>query len=401
LRDSNLWLLAVAFLVVGFNAGVPMVFGPFLIGAIEPAASRSLYVALVFAVPALMAFLGQNYWGGTFDHSGRYKPFLVGSFLVAGLTFFMLLDAESGLAFVGLLGIGTFFSVALLPIGQVYATVHHGTAKGQVLGFLFAAESVGWGLACLMGVTGWAGLDGRAFLDRLFSLSLVLSSAVGLLLAIGFSAPPLEAGGRRAPTLASLVSEWGTLYRDRRIMRMAAVVFLLTAGSVLFLAFYTTYLCVHLGGSKALLGASLAAGTFLGAVSFPLYGRLSDRIGRRPLILAATVSYVFLFGSFVFVADPRLLAFLYSIPLYPAIRVATNAFLADLTDVGVRGGGMGLIEGVQAISSAIAPLVGYAVLEAYGYAALPAAACVLMLISASLVARVMPIGCPGESVGRA
>ena len=387
LTDLNLWLLYLGFLVVGFDAAVPMVFGTYFFRAGQ--SDTSVWFGMIFAVPAVMAFLGQNYWGGLFDHSGHYKPFIVTSFLAAGGAFFLLTRVASAAGFIALLGVGTFFSVALIPVGQVYATVTYEHDKGRVLGALFAFESLGWGLAALMAKTSWSQLPRPEFLDHLFQVCMGLSLATGVLIQLAFSAPPLENHAPGENRFRALLAEWSLLYHDRQVVSMAAVLSAITGGSMIFLAFYTPYLQEFLHGSTELLGNSLGFGTFVAAVSFPAYGMISDRIGRRPLILAGTLCYVALYASFIFIRDPRLIATLYALPIYPAVRVALNAFLADLTTSSSRGGGLGLLEGAQAMSSAAAGLAGGLLVRWYGWASLPVAACALMIATSVLVARVL------------
>jgi MFS family permease len=383
---------------------VPMVFGTYFFQGDE--SSQYVWIALLFAVPALMSFVGQNYWGGLFDHSGHYKPFIVASFLVASAAFLMLTLVENAAGFIALLGFGTFFSVAIIPVGQVYATVTYEKDKGRVLGALFAFESLGGGLACLMGATSWAALPNPEFLDRLFQLSLGLSLLTGVAVQVFFSAPPLENHPAGENRLRALLAEWSVLYHDRKVLSMAAVLSAITCGSMIFLAWYTPYLCKFLGGSKELLGRSLGLGTFVAAVSFPLYGLLSDRFGRKPLILASTVGYVGLYASFIFIRDPDTLAYLYALPLYPAVRVALNAFLADMTSSSSRGGGLGVLEGAQAMSSAVAPVMGGIAVHTFGYASLPVAACALMMVSTVMVMKMLlaeparvPASCGSDGTG--
>jgi MFS family permease len=398
LTDRNLWLLYLAFLVVGFNAAVPMVFGPFFFQG--TGIGNQMALAMLFAVPAMMAFLGQNYWGGLFDHSGNYKPFLVSSFIAAAAAFLMLTYVDSGAVLIMLIGAGTFFSVALIPVGQVYATVTYEHDKGRVLGALFAFESLGWGLACLMGATSWAALPSLVFLERLFKVCLGLSIATAVLLQLCFHAARLDNHPPEESRLRAMIAEWSQLYHDRKVLSMAACLSAITCGTFVFLAWYSKYLCDFLGGSKQLLGISLGAGTFIAAISFPLYGLISDRVGRKPLILTATVGYMLLFLSFVFIRDAELLASLYALPIYPAVRVGLNAFLADMTSTSSRGGGLGVLEGAQAISSAVAPVIGGAVVHWFGYAGLPVAACVMMVLTAGLVAKLLgPTAEPAAGCG--
>lgn len=383
-RDLNLWLLYAAFLVIGINGAVPMVFGPFFIMAHDP--SGGISVGLMLALPALFAFVGQNLWGGVLDHWGRYTPLLVAAFLLQGLCFGLLTLASSPAGFIAVLCATAFFSVAVLPAAQAYATIAYEDAKGLVLGRLFAFESVGWGVGCLAGLMFGEAAPDLVVLDRLFLAALAASLTMGILLWMGFRAvhaPPPTTGGLAA--LAALVRDSVRLYRDRRIAGLSVVIFFVTVSNVIFFAFYSVYLCDHLSGSKALLGGSLAAATVLGAISFPAYGWLSDRVGRGPLIVAATVAYVPLYFAFIFVSDPWLLALLYALPVYPAVRVATNAFLADLTDGAMRGGGIGLIEGVQAMATFVAALAGGLVVLRFGLPQIPMAAFASMVLTLAVV----------------
>jgi DHA1 family multidrug resistance protein-like MFS transporter len=92
----------------------------------------------------------------------------------------------------------------------------------------------------------------------------------------------------------------------------------------------------------------------------PFLGSLSDKIGRRPLILCGLAGYsvtIFLFsisGSLLFLYIFRLLAGLFS----AAFLTASSAYIADNTTEDKRGGGMALLVSVAGLGAVAGPLVG-------------------------------------------
>lgn len=92
----------------------------------------------------------------------------------------------------------------------------------------------------------------------------------------------------------------------------------------------------------------------------PILGSLSDKIGRRPLILCGLAGYsltMFLFsisGSLLFLYIFRLLAGLFS----AAFLTASSAYIADNTTDDNRGSGMALLVSVAGLGTVAGPLVG-------------------------------------------
>ncbi|MEJ7827345.1 MAG: MFS transporter [Segetibacter sp.] len=92
----------------------------------------------------------------------------------------------------------------------------------------------------------------------------------------------------------------------------------------------------------------------------PYLGSLSDRHGRRPLILYGLAGYsisMFLFsisGSIILLYIFRLLAGIFS----AAFFIASSAYIADNTSEDKRGGGMSLLVSVAGLGAVAGPLIG-------------------------------------------
>src|SRR5262245_17778801 len=120
------------------------------------------------------------------------------------------------------------------------------------------------------------------------------------------------------------------------------------------------------GVELGLLMASFSAMTFLFA---PLWGRLSDRVGRRPVIiagLAASAVFYALFGVAASIGGQTGLVWLFVARIGAGIAAGTiptaQAYIADVTTVATRAKGMALIGAAFGLGFTFGPLIGFAAL---------------------------------------
>ena len=117
------------------------------------------------------------------------------------------------------------------------------------------------------------------------------------------------------------------------------------------------------GWEIGLLMASFSAMTFLFS---PLWGRLSDRVGRRPVLLIGLLGSAAFYALFGMATVWQSLAWLFVSRIGAGIAAATiptaQAYIADSTTVGTRAKGMALIGAAFGLGFTFGPLLGFAAL---------------------------------------
>ncbi len=134
------------------------------------------------------------------------------------------------------------------------------------------------------------------------------------------------------------------------------------------LTFLPVYLAHDMGYSPFWVGACLFALQAAGFAAAPIAGHLSDRMGRRSIVMGsmATTAVVlaamaFTGGSVLFVGLVAVLGFF----LY-AIRAVVQAWLLETTPKNMGGSSIGILFGAQALGSAAGPLAAGLMADRYG-----------------------------------
>jgi DHA1 family multidrug resistance protein-like MFS transporter len=160
------------------------------------------------------------------------------------------------------------------------------------------------------------------------------------------------------------------------------------------------FLITELGASGSALGLLVATAALTELLFGPIWGSISDRVGRKPILTIGMFGYalaMFLFG----LADEiwMLIAFrALSGVLSSATITTTMAYIGDSTSEEERGGGMGLLGAVAGAGTVIGPGIGG--LLAGGSLTTPFfVASALALVSVVLVAFLLPESLPREARG--
>lgn len=115
----------------------------------------------------------------------------------------------------------------------------------------------------------------------------------------------------------------------------------------------------HFGATPAQVGLLMAAYSFSQFIAAPLWGRLSDRIGRRPVLLASLVGSV---GAYIWLGFADTLWMLFAARLAAGAMAgnisAAFAYVADVTEPSNRAKGMGMIGAAFGLGFIFGPAIG-------------------------------------------
>jgi len=160
------------------------------------------------------------------------------------------------------------------------------------------------------------------------------------------------------------------------------------------------YLADSLGASKlqiGLLTAMYPLAQFFGA---PVLGRLSDRFGRKPILLISIAGTVL---GFVVLATARLLPILFLGRLLDGITggniSVAQAYITDVTTPEERGKALGIIGAAFGLGFILGPVTG-GLLSAFSYSAPAWAGAILALINIVFVFTLLPESLSDEAKAR-
>ena len=177
-----------------------------------------------------------------------------------------------------------------------------------------------------------------------------------------------ERPGAAPRDLVSAVAAVRTLFANRTVLMLSLGSAVRAMTAMTLLTFLPVFLSNDMGYSPAWIGGSLFALQAAGFAAAPIAGHLSDRMGRRSVIMSSMVMscVVLLLMAFagrspVFVLFVAFLGFF----LF-AVRAVLQAWLLDATPKHMGGTSIGIMFGAQAVGAAIGPLIGGLIADHYG-----------------------------------
>lgn len=199
-----------------------------------------------------------------------------------------------------------------------------------------------------------------------FALSAVLV-AVGLWLRLRVAETPMfEEASRtrtapeRAPTLTVFRRHW------RQVLVAMGARFGENAGYYLYCLFVITYVTEMLGLVPGVALAGVMVGQVVAVVMTPLLAALSDRTGRRPILLAASVATMVWAFAFFGLLDTRsapAIAFAIAVGclVFSAFNAVMGAFFSELFPTSVRYSGASISYNLASVfAGSLAPIIAIA-----------------------------------------
>ncbi|MDE2635701.1 MAG: MFS transporter, partial [Chloroflexota bacterium] len=158
----------------------------------------------------------------------------------------------------------------------------------------------------------------------------------------------------------------------RRVLPVFLLVFVDVLGLTVILPLLHLYAAAY-GATPLQIGLTLAAFPLAQLVGVPVMGALSDRFGRKPLLLIsqATTCLSFVMLGLATSLEMVILSRLID-GLFGANLATAQAALSDITDAGSRTRGLGIIGAAFGLGFIFGPVIALLALELSGSLAVPA-----------------------------
>jgi len=241
--------------------------------------------------------------------------------------------------------------------------------KGLVLSFHGMGGNVADGLAPLVVGALLAWFTWRTVVVINVVPGLVMAAMILVMLGaftMGSSHDHVNSGGK-SRGVRNYFKDFASLLRNRALMLVSIGSAFRTMTQTGLLTFLPVYLAYELDYSPFIVGVCMSVMQVAGLAASPIGGHLSDRMGRKRVVMASMVLscvmivFMALAGkSLTFVLFIGLVGFF----LY-AMRPVLQAWAVEATPRDLAGSGVGLQFGIQHIGASIAPALFGVIADAY------------------------------------
>lgn len=345
------------------------------------------YLLAIYAAAGALTQMGI---GRLSDRLGLRRPLVIAAALVLAACFavFLKMDGFGQYAALYFFG-GAAFHTAGTALA---AAIADWSSEGHRTATAFARARL-WGSAgyvvALIALTRWVKSD-----------SVIVAWAAGSYLLAALAMIPARESARHTRAALELQSRASELVRDRNLAVFLVCFLLFKIAESASNAFVALRLD-QLGGSRALIAWALAINAIAEIPLLGLAGPLSERIGRRPVLLVALLVLPLRMAAYASIPTA---AWVFPVQLFHGLTfgfmsVASVAYVADRAPDDLRATAQGLLRMAMAAGMCIGPLAGGMVLAATN--SMPALFWVLggvVALGAAVFALFVAESLPGASV---
>lgn len=328
--------------------------------------ARTAAIGLIEGLSETTSSLLKVVSGRMSDRSGRRKPLAVAGYALSTASKPFLLVARSWIGVLGVRftdrvgkGIRTPARDALLadstPTGRhglAFGIHRAGDTAGAVVGLLI-------GLAIVWLAQGWAPRMEVSTFRILILVSLIPASLAVLTIAVSAEEVPPSPATPHDPTVDSA-------RLPRPFLRFLVIILVFTLGnsSDAFLVLRAQKAGLSVVG---VLGIMIMFNVVYACVSGPA-GAISDRLGRRKVLIAGWLVYALIYLGFARVDSPRQAAVLMTLYgfYYGATEGVAKAYVADLVPRRLRGTAFGIYNAAVGLAALPASLVAGLLWQGFG-----------------------------------
>jgi MFS family permease len=199
-------------------------------------------------------------------------------------------------------------------------------------------------------------------------MSIVLLVTLGRSLA---APTPLSAAANKPATKRSLrdtMRDFKVLLGNRTLIFLCTSTIFRSMTHGGLLTFLPLFLATDMGYSPLWIGACMAALQIAGFIAAPIAGHLSDRMGRRQIVMSSLTMTAVIIAAMVIAGRSN--AFVFFIAFlgffFFSIRAVLQAWLLDATPANMGGSSIGVLFAIQSFGSGLGPIVCGLIADRYG-----------------------------------
>ncbi|MEK7364727.1 MAG: MFS transporter [candidate division NC10 bacterium] len=356
----------LALVLAGFLArvGYQMARSPVLPRFAQDLGATPELIGVIVAASTLTGVVIKLPAGALSDVLGRKRMMLLGCAFFAAPPFLYPFVQSPG-ALLALRFLHGFATAIFSPVASAFVADLSQRGRGERLGWFAASGDLGSTLGPLVG-----GL--LLFYTASYPMTYLTVGVLGLLPLLIVLRLPDEARRSTGATLHARSAEFWSgiaeVLRSRAVLVASALEAALYVGYGAFLGFFPTY-GTGIGLNDAQIALVMGAQLGTTMLAKPLSGRLSDRLGRKPMILA---------GLFLCAATLPLIPTLTSLwLLFPVsalfglgvaiVTPSTTALVADLVKAGRMGSAMGVFGTIWDSGEAAGPILAGVLIASLSY----------------------------------
>jgi predicted MFS family arabinose efflux permease len=388
LPPNSVLILFALWLMVFASGSQVMLIAPIFPRIREQLGIAEAALGTLVAVDAIMLGAMALVAGPISDRVGRRLILLVGTALmtVALALHALAFDYVSLLIVRALAGAagGVLSGSAVAYVGDYFPYQRRGWATGWVM--------TGMAFGHIIGIPAGTVLA-AGFGFRVPYLAYAVLMAVTLLVVwrvvpqpdVGFAAARLSVRGA--------LRSYAGLLRNPAILA-AVIIFAATfLGNSLFVIYLPTWLEDSVGASPGQVAALFFTGGVANVLSGPRAGKFSDRVGRKRVIILATIGLALLIFSVTFVVQhigTAFVLFFFIMVLFAARIGPFQALLTQLVPAELRGSLMSLTVGVGQLGFAFGSMLAGFTYASHGFGVSTTLAAAFLLLTAWIVSRFLP-----------
>jgi predicted MFS family arabinose efflux permease len=279
---------------------------------------------------------------------------------------------------------GLLSGAAVSYVGDYFPYERRGWANGWIMSGVAFGQIIGIPLGTVL-----ASQFGFRIPFLLFGLTMA-----GSFLLIFFRVPQPDVEFDQRPlSVKSALSRYGDMLREPQIAAASGVFFLMFLALAFYIVYLPTWLETHLGASGNEVALMFLIGGVAAVIAGPQAGKISDRLGRKPMIVISFLGTAVVFVATTIVTTDMFMAsaLFFVVMVLVSMRISPlQSLLTALVPAQRRGTLLSLTVAVGQIGISLGGAIAGPVYGYSGFFLSTAIAAVAMLASAWVVSVALP-----------